>query len=280
MLRHQSSSNFQPRSCSMAVMLLCQDESPTTLRVALHCTLSSSVMSFLRCGSQTEALYSIMEWTKVKYACSRSSQGLRHRKPILELAIPVMLLMCGVMVRPRLTCLRRDPLESTSGCELFVLSWFSWSRIWMHWNAFCTWLPIVLSFSSPVAVPLDLRNNWLGDTVNNRLQTIVPGSGHSTAGRLRVTRTEEAQVRCPERCLIWLRCCPIESRPLLQTEYVLSGNWRSRCGCCFWYHSAAVYLSWGTVSNALTKARMATSSWVLLSQSIRKSCRVVSSCVS
>ena len=86
-------------------------------------TLSSVVMSFLLCGSQTEALYSMMERTNVKYACSRSFRGqkrrLRHRKPILALAFPVMLLICGaqvrssVMVTPRYlawsTCLRMRP---------------------------------------------------------------------------------------------------------------------------------------------------------------------------
>ena len=74
-------------------------------------------------GSQTEALYSIMERTKVRHPCSRSSWvqkcRLRHRKLILELAFPVMLLMCGdhvkssVMVTPRylpwLTYLRMWP---------------------------------------------------------------------------------------------------------------------------------------------------------------------------
>ena len=75
MLWCRSSSDCQPKSCSMAVTLLHQDESPTTKPAALRCTLSSSVMSFLGCGSQTEALYSIMKRTKVKYALAEGDGG-------------------------------------------------------------------------------------------------------------------------------------------------------------------------------------------------------------
>ena len=73
-------------------------------------------------GSQTEALYSIMERTKVRCACSRSARGqkcrLRHRKPILKLAFPVMLLMCGEHVKSSMMVTPR------------YLAWLTYLRMW------------------------------------------------------------------------------------------------------------------------------------------------------
>ena len=101
------------------LVLLFIDDLQSVLNPAIRCRLFADDCLIYR----DEALYSIMEWTNVKYACSRSSWGqkcrIRHRKPILELAFPVMLLMFGdhvnssVMVTPRylawLTCLRMRP---------------------------------------------------------------------------------------------------------------------------------------------------------------------------